>query len=90
MKYESEIRHSKKPARNEREIRKDLVYDNPRNYSQPDPMNVNLQTRSMTITIMNWHTEFGICRRMGQYFLELESSGKSNLINKGSIMRLVL
>ncbi len=59
----------------------------PRNYAQPDPMNVSLQGRSLTVTLVNGRIESGICKKMGQYFMELQgSNGKTMLINKGQVM----
>ncbi len=64
--------------------------EEPRNYSQPDPMNVSLQGRSMTVLLLDGKAENGICMKMGQYFLELESQGKTILINKGMILEVIL
>ena len=64
--------------------------ENPRNYSQPDPMNVSLQGKNMTITLTNGKVESGICKRMGQYYMEIEREGKTILINKGSIVEVLL
>ncbi len=59
----------------------------PRNYAQPDPMNVSLQGRSLTVTLVNGRIESGVCKKMGQYFMELQgSNGKTMLINKGQVM----
>ena len=59
----------------------------PRNYAQPDPMNVSLQGKSLTVTLVNGRIESGICKKMGQYFMELQgSNGKTMLINKGQVM----
>ena len=59
----------------------------PRNYAQPDPMNVSLQGKSLTVTLVNGRIESGVCKKMGQYFMELQgSNGKTMLINKGQVM----
>ncbi len=59
----------------------------PRNYTQPDPMNVSLQGKSLTVTLVNGRIESGVCKKMGQYFMELQgSNGKTMLVNKGQVM----
>ena len=50
-------------------------------------MNVSLQGKSLTVTLVNGRIESGICKKMGQYFMELQgSNGKTMLINKGQVM----
>ncbi len=72
---------------NRREERPQRDDSEPRNYAQPDPMNVSLQGRSLTVTLVNGRIESGICKKMGQYFMELQgSNGKTMLINKGQVM----
>ena len=72
---------------NRREERPQRDDSEPRNYAQPDPMNVSLQGRSLTVTLVNGRIESGVCKKMGQYFMELQgSNGKTMLINKGQVM----
>ena len=72
---------------NRREERPQRDDSEPRNYAQPDPMNVSLQGRSLTVTLVNGRIESGVCKKMGQYFMELQgSNGKTMLVNKGQVM----
>ena len=52
----------------------------PRNYTQPDPMNVSLEGKSVVVVMVSNRTESGILRVVGQYFLSLELPNKKTLI----------
>jgi sRNA-binding regulator protein Hfq len=59
----------------------------PRNYSNPDPMNCGLEGKSLTITLVNGRIESGKLTKAGQYFLEMVgSNGRSIIIAKSAII----
>jgi hypothetical protein len=59
----------------------------PRNYRNPDPLNVNLEGKSVVIVLLTGRTESGILKAMGQYSLSLELPSKKMLIvNKAAIL----
>jgi len=59
----------------------------PRNYSNPDPMNCGLEGKSLTVTLVNGRIESGKLMKAGQYFLEMAgSNGRSIIISKSAIV----
>ena len=67
-----------KPGKNETE---------PRNYSNPEPLNTSHLGKSVTITLVNGRIESGKLKALGAYMLSIEgSNGKELIINKGSIV----
>jgi sRNA-binding regulator protein Hfq len=61
--------------------------DEPRNYSNPDPMNCGLEGKSLTVTLVNGRIESGKLMKAGQYFIEMVgSNGRSIIIAKSAII----
>ena len=61
--------------------------EGPRNYSQPDPLNMSCIGKSVTVTLSNGRIESGILKTLGAYMLSLSGpNGKELIINKGSIV----
>jgi sRNA-binding regulator protein Hfq len=61
--------------------------ETPRNYANPEPLNVSHTGRSVAITMINGRTETGKLKQVGQYWLSIEMTNKHDLIiNKGSII----
>jgi len=59
----------------------------PRNYSNPDPMNCGLEGKSLTVTLVNGRIESGKLMKAGQYFIEMAgSNGRSIIISKSAII----
>ena len=68
--------------------KKDPVRDiGPRNYGNPEPLNVSHIGKSVTITLVNGRIESGKLKALGAYMLSIEgSNGRELIINKGSII----
>ena len=61
--------------------------EGPRNYSQPDPLNVSCIGKSVTVTLSNGRIESGKLKALGAYWLSIQGpTGKELLLNKGQIM----
>jgi len=61
--------------------------DEPRNYSNPDPLNCGLEGRSMATTLINGRIETGTLRKAGQYFIEMTmTNGRPLIIAKSAII----
>jgi len=61
--------------------------DEPRNYSNPDPMNCGLEGKSLTVTLVNGRIESGKLTKAGQYFLEMVgANGRPIIIAKSAII----
>jgi len=59
----------------------------PRNYSNPDPLNCGLEGKSLTVTLANGRIESGKLVKLGQYFIEMAgSNGRSIIIAKSAIV----
>jgi hypothetical protein len=59
----------------------------PRNYSNPDPMNCGLEGKSLTVTLVNGRIESGKLTKAGQYFLEMVgANGRPIIIAKSAII----
>jgi len=59
----------------------------PRNYSNPDPLNCGLEGRSLTVTLVNGRIESGKLTKAGQYFIEIVgSNGRSIIISKSAVI----
>jgi sRNA-binding regulator protein Hfq len=63
----------------------------PRNYNNPEPLNVSLLGKSVTISLINNRVESGILRALGQYTLSIGIQGNRTLIvNKSAIITVVV
>lgn len=81
----NEMRTQEKHERQERQE------DGPRNYGQPEPLNVGLVGRSVSIVMADGSIQAGILRAVGQYFISLEIANKRTLIvNKSGILTLAV
>jgi len=61
--------------------------DEPRNYTNPDPMNCGLVGKSLTVTLVNGRIESGKLTKAGQYFLEMTmTNGRPIIIAKSAII----
>ncbi len=61
--------------------------DEPRNYSNPDPLNCGLEGKSVTVTLVNGRIESGKLVKAGQYFIELiGSNGRTLIVAKSAIV----
>jgi len=59
----------------------------PRNYSNPDPMNCGLEGKSLTVTLVNGRIESGKLTKAGQYFIEMVgANGRPVIIAKSAII----
>jgi hypothetical protein len=59
----------------------------PRNYSNPDPMNCGLEGKSLAVTLINGRIETGTLRKAGQYFIEMAgANGRPIIIAKSAIV----
>ena len=59
----------------------------PRNYRNPDPLNVGLEGKTLTISLVNGRIESGKLKVAGQYFLEMVGfNGRSLIIAKSAIV----
>jgi sRNA-binding regulator protein Hfq len=66
---------------------KPVKADEPRNYSNPDPLNCGLEGKSLTVTLVNGRIESGKLTKAGQYFIEMVgSNGRSIIIAKSAII----
>jgi hypothetical protein len=84
----NEMRTQEKHERQERQERQE---DGPRNYGQPEPLNVGLVGRSVSIVMADGSIQAGILRAVGQYFISLEIANKRTLIvNKSGILTLAV
>ena len=63
----------------------------PRNYNNPEPLNVSLIGKSVTISLLNNRIESGVLRELGQYTLSIVIQGNRTLIvNKSAIITVVV
>lgn len=59
----------------------------PRNYANPEPLNVSHIGRSVTVTLINGRIESGKLKAMGAYMISIiGSNGKELIVNKGAII----
>ena len=59
----------------------------PRNYSNPDPLNCGLEGKSLTVTLVNGRIESGKLMKAGQYFIEMAgANGRPIIIAKSAII----
>ena len=59
----------------------------PRNYSNPEPLNTSHLGKSVTITLVNGRIEAGKLKALGAYMLSIEDrNGRELIVNKGSIV----
>lgn len=70
------------------EVKKDGTTETePRNYSNPEPLNTSHIGRSVTITTVNGRIESGTLKTLGAYMLSIVgANGRELIINKGSII----
>jgi len=58
-----------------------------RNYTNPDPVNVSLEGKSVTISLVNGRIETGKMKVVGQYFLQMAMpNGKDLIVAKSAIV----
>lgn len=58
-----------------------------RNFSVPDGINVSLEGKTVTISLLNGRLESGKLIRAGQFFLEMQgSNGRSLIVAKSAII----
>ncbi len=63
----------------------------PRNYSQPEPLNVGLVGKAVTIVMIDNSIQAGILRAVGQYFILLEiMKTRTLIINKAGILTMAV
>jgi sRNA-binding regulator protein Hfq len=63
----------------------------PRNYRNPDPLNCGLESKVLTVSMVNGRTESGTCVSVGQYFIEMRMpNGRTLIIQKGAIVSLTV
>jgi len=61
--------------------------DEPRNYSNPDPVNTGLEGRVVTVAMIGGRVESGKLKKAGQYFIEMTmTNGKPLIIAKSAII----
>ena len=59
----------------------------PRNYTNPEPLNTSHIGKSVTITLVNGRIESGKLKTLGAYMLSIQgANGKDLIVNKGAIM----
>jgi len=59
----------------------------PRNYSNPDPVNTGLEGRVVTVAMIGGRVESGKLKKAGQYFIEMTmTNGKPLIIAKSAII----
>jgi len=59
----------------------------PRNYSNPDPVNTGLEGRVVTVSMIGGRVESGKLKKAGQYFIEMiMTNGKPLIIAKSAII----
>jgi len=59
----------------------------PRNYSNPDPMNTGLEWRVVTVAMIGGMVESGKLKKAGQYFIEMTmTNGRTLIIAKSAII----
>ncbi|MHB8396059.1 MAG: hypothetical protein ACYDAZ_01855 [Thermoplasmataceae archaeon] len=58
----------------------------PRNYSNPDPLNTGLEGSNVSISLVNGKTESGKLVKAGQYFIELSVKGNRLIVAKSAII----
>jgi len=59
----------------------------PRNYSNPDPMNTGLEGRVVTVAMIGGMVESGKLKKAGQYFIEMTmTNGRPLIIAKSAII----
>jgi hypothetical protein len=69
--------------------RKEDRKEEPRNYGNPEPLNLSHIGKSVTITLVNGRIESGKLKALGAYMLSLEGpNGKELIINKGSVVTI--
>lgn len=65
--------------------------ENPRNYSNPEPLNTSHIGRIVSITMVNGRTERGRLKSLGAYMLSVEMpDGKEKIVNKGAIISMAI
>ncbi len=65
--------------------------DEPRNYENPDGLNVSIKGRIATIQLINNRIESGKITRLGQYFIEMTlPNGRPLIINKAAIVTVTV
>lgn len=70
---------------------KGKVGTEPKNYRNPDPLNCGLESKVLTVSMVNGRTESGTCQTVGQYFIELKMpNGRTLIIQKGAIVSLTV
>jgi len=75
-KQDSKDRHDRSAQPNE-----------PRNYSNPDPVNTGLEGRVVTVSMIGGRVESGKLKKAGQYFIEMTmTNGKPLIIAKSAII----
>lgn len=63
----------------------------PRNYANPEPLNVSHIGRSVTVTLVNGRIESGKLKAMGAYMISIiGTNGKELIVNKGAIITVSL
>ena len=63
----------------------------PRNFENPEPLNVSHIGKSLTITLVNGRTESGVLKSMGAYMISIDLPNKKELIiNKGAIITVTV
>ena len=81
----------KPPDKGDKEKHERQESEGPRNYSQPEPLNVGLVGKSVTIILANGSIQAGILRAVGQYFILLEiMKTRTLIINKSGILTLAV
>lgn len=68
-----------------KETKKEI--EGPRNYANPEPLNVSHIGKTVTVTLINGRIESGKLKALGAYMLSLEgSNGRELIIQKGAIV----
>ena len=58
----------------------------PRNYTNPDPLNAGLEGSNVSVSLISGKTESGNLVKAGQYFIELIVKGNRLIIAKSAIV----